>query len=357
MNKLNYKIKQIPEDFVVTEIPNREFYKGSKQTDNSKYLIYKLNKKNRNTEDCLQFISKTIKEQRKIIGFAGTKDRNAITEQFISICNIRNIKSRLEKISSNFEGFTLEFIGYSDKPIFLGDLKENKFDIVIRNLDKKDLKIISPKFIVNYFDEQRFSKNNKEIGKLIITKKFEKAVKLLQESNSINDKTIELYKEDYIKMLRHIPKKTLSFFVNSYQSFLFNELCKEIIKERKYKVIISEYSQGKLFFIDDEPIKTDIQIKLPLIGFGTADDTKYDELINKLLEKENITKRDFIIKQIPELSSFGVERDFLVIVNNFVASNIETDELNPDKYKISVSFSLFKGSYATMILKKIFSTV
>jgi len=160
---MNYTIKQKPEDFIVKEVPNKIFNKT-----NGKYLIYSLKKINRNTEDCIQHLSRTLKVPRKFLGFAGTKDHNAITEQYISVFNVQNLKSKIKNIKG-LENFSLEFIGYLDNPLSLGDLATNKFEITIRALDKR-VDIENPHSIINYFDEQRFSKNNHIIGKAIIKK-------------------------------------------------------------------------------------------------------------------------------------------------------------------------------------------
>ena len=73
------------------------------------------------------------------------------------------------------------------------------------------------------------------------------------------------------------------------------------------------------------------------------------------LKKENIDQRDFIIKQIPELSSFGTQRDFIAKVIDFSCTESEEDEFNKNKFKVKISFELSKGSYATIVVKKMFA--
>ena len=73
----------------------------------------------------------------KNFGFAGNKDKKAITEQKISIF----------KGSKNFEnvelsGIGLKYLGNGKEPISLGDLEGNEFEIIIRNLDGKEIKKI-----------------------------------------------------------------------------------------------------------------------------------------------------------------------------------------------------------------------
>ena len=329
---MNYRIKELPEDFIVKEIPSKTFNKV-----NGKYLIYKLKKVSRNTEDCIQFLSKSLHIQRKHIGFAGTKDRNAITEQFISVIN-KNNKTRIENFKKA-ENFSLEFIGYLDSPLSLGDLKGNNFEIIIKNVDDKK-EVEKPYFTINYFDDQRFSKLNKEIGKAIIKKDFKQAVEFLTKQNQLNKEAIETFKEDYIRMIRTIPLKILKLFIHSYQSYLFNEICKKIIKEEKYLYKEVDYSQGKLFFLSEEPNN----YKLPLLGFG-SEIVEHQIIINEILDDEKVNLRDFIIKPIPELSSFGAERNFITKVNDF--------ESEKQGENLKINFDLPKGSYATIVVKKI----
>ena len=81
---------------------------------------------------------------------------------------------------------------------------------------------------------------------------------------------------------------------------------------------------------------------LHIIGFGT----KVTKDIKEILEKEGITTRDFIIKQIPELSLEGNERQIFADIKNLEIEKIEKGYI--------LKFMLPKGSYATEVIKQIF---
>src|SRR3989338_7259956 len=140
------KLKHIPEDFVVEEQIELRLDKEIKD-----YSIWKLVKMNWESFGVIAAIAKALNTRIKFVGFAGNKDRTAITTQYISIYKIP--KEKIEKIKIN--GVTLEFLGYSDNRINLGDLKGNNFKIILRDLDK-EIKIPSKIYLENYFDEQRF---------------------------------------------------------------------------------------------------------------------------------------------------------------------------------------------------------
>jgi len=90
-------------------------------------------------------------------------------------------------------------------------------------------------------------------------------------------------------------------------------------------------------------------IKIPVIGFGTeTSNNQLGKIINNILKKEKIFLRDFIIREMPELSSEGTERDLFIEIKDFKIREMEKD-------KAVVSFSLPKGSYATVVIKELFS--
>lgn len=304
-----YQIKQQPEDFIVNEISNVEI------KDSGKFSYFLLKKKNYTTLRALEMISYKLKIPLKKLGFAGNKDRRAITEQ---LCSVENVsESKLNSI--DLKDISISFKGKGDEPICLGDLEGNSFEIVIRNIEKRPK--LKRKFI-NYFGEQRFSKNNALIGKSIVKKDFKTSVELVLEGSGAVEAKVRNYLQEnpnnYVGALKCVPKKILSLYVHAYQSLLWNKQA-ECSKDRC----------------------------VPIIGFSTQID-------KKIIEKEGITLRDFIIKQIPQLSSEGGVRDRVVEAQNISISELEVDELNDRKQKVLIKFILPKGSYATEFVKNLF---
>jgi tRNA pseudouridine13 synthase len=327
-----YILKQIPEDFIVTEITNIE----TKETGNVSY--YWLEKKNYNTLDAVKTIAKQLNLKEKEIGFAGSKDKQAITKQLISIKRVKK-----EKVQSlELKDINLTFYGYGDNPISLGELTGNKFEIVIRNLE--NYKIEKTDFIENYFDEQRFSKHNVEIGRHLIKKEFKQAAELID--NFKVKEHLTKCQNDYVGAIKKLPIRLLRFYVNAYQSYLWNETLTKYLKDGK-KV---KYSQGEFIFSKEK-----LNLKIPLIGFASSIPEELQPIINEIMQKEKLNCLDFVIKQIPELSLEGELRDAFIDVNDLIVSEEQEDELNIGKKKVKISFSLGKGSYATMVVRKIVS--
>ncbi|MBI4154632.1 tRNA pseudouridine(13) synthase TruD [Candidatus Woesearchaeota archaeon] len=321
------KIKSVPEDFVVKEVCSLEF------KDKSKYGYFLLKKKNYTTNKAVEVISKVLNVFLKNVNYSGLKDKVSVSEQYISVYGYN--KGNLEWKNTDLE---LKFLGYGDERINLGVSKFNNFVITVRDLSKKIP--VNVKFMENYFDEQRFGKENFniEIGRMLIKRNFKDLCKKLN---------LEVKNNDFVGALRNFNKKILKLYLHAYQSYLFNLVLKEYIKLKFSK---NNVKNGFLF--------TDLDnfndLKIPLLNF----DTKFnDEVIEKiyleLLNKEKIIQKDFLIREMPELISLGVERDAFINIKELNYKYLN-DELNEGKLKCILNFTLPAGSYATILIKKIF---
>jgi tRNA pseudouridine13 synthase len=150
-------IKTIPADFVVREVTNRT------EGADGKYLIAELTKENWETHSIVHELSRRLRVSRNRIGFAGTKDKFALTTQKISLWNIAEAELKRVRITD----VSLTVLGRSNKAVALGDLHGNEFSIVIRNLegDKEAIRarvaaitaeLAALGGIPNFFGVQRF---------------------------------------------------------------------------------------------------------------------------------------------------------------------------------------------------------
>ena len=95
-------------------------------------------------------------------------------------------------------------------------------------------------------------------------------------------------------------------------------------------------------------------IKIPLVAFDTEFESKeIEQLYNKVLDKHKLSLRDYIIRQIPDITPHGSDRELISKIKNLKISDLEKDELNKDRKKITLSFELQKGSYATIVIKRL----
>ena len=290
------------EDFIVKEIIHRKYFakyvtSGPVRKEKGKYNLFLLRKKGITTHHALKIISKKFGVSK--IGFAGLKDKHAITEQYITMLNGNDFKER------NIE---LIKVGTTDKMLSKGDLIGNEFTITLHDCKTKNLpKIveeINKKGVPNYFGPQRFGirGDNHKIGKHIVKRNFEKALKMINRQ----------YRKSY-KELSQVGKERLKFFVNAYQSWLFNKMLAGYVKKQKY-----------------------FRGFLPLVGYYTKD--------AKIIKQISITRENFRINEL-KFSVKGGKR------KAFIKTSIAYTIIIGNSAKLR--FILPAGSYASVVLKEV----
>jgi tRNA pseudouridine13 synthase len=199
-------------DFIVEEIPLYEF------TGDGEHLVLQVRKKDLTTWEMLDVISNHIGIRRRDMGYAGLKDKHAMTIQYISVMAIHEEKLKTfqhEKIK------ILSMVRHNNK-IRIGHLKGNRFKIRLKKVlgvqkDKLNsvLQWITKNGVPNYFGNQRFGTegNNWEEGKKII--------------------------EGKIKIRN---KKTKEFLIGAYQSYLFNQW---LSKRMELNLLLEKFSESE----------------------------------------------------------------------------------------------------------------
>ena len=332
---MNYIIKEKFDDFQVNEVLDKSILSNH----STSILLYILKKQNYTTERAVFHIARALNISRKQIAYAGAKDKHAITTQHITIKGVS--KERMDSLK--LKDLELEFVGFAQEQLSLGRLLGNEFVILVKGVEKRNDSYEDNFYVPNYFDNQRFSNNNFEIGLAILKGDYKLAVEILIKTDRDHKDAIEKHLEtrlnDYVGALKVLPKKTLLFFVHSVQSRLFNELLsKKIIELRDY--FEDEYSQGKLVF-PKKLITKDELVELPLVGWDSQE-------YNDILSKYEINSRSFLIRSIPELTLEETKRSALSKVSNFSISYEKNDTAK-------VIFTLGKGSYATVVIRQIFA--
>jgi tRNA pseudouridine13 synthase len=386
------KLKQVPEDFKVEEISGFEL-----SPESGEYKLYLLEKRGLESFYILDYLSRKNGIPRGDIGIAGLKDRHAVTRQYLTIPSRYDIKTAGE------ENFRVSFLGYVRKKISSGDLLGNRFEIVVRDLRKGELSGVYQKAeslpssgVPNYFDSQRFGSAvwGEFIAKALLLGDYEKAVRIyLTQYSKSEDKKIKDEKRmiraswcdfrglelrnkgfarivreyletgSWLKAYRRIPSNLREMFVSAYQSFLWNECVKEVLSRSvdRRSLYPIDYNAGSLLFY--RKLSKEEEGKIPAT-FKTVSHrmqpTEYEkDIILDVLSKEGLSTPDFDIMKKTGNFFKTHERKIIVKPADFKISQPERDELNSGsgkkRLKISVSFTLPKGSYATVITKKLFN--
>jgi len=402
------KLRFQPEDFIVQEISN---YPAKSET--GRYLIASVTSKNWETNQLVNELSDILHISRKRIGFAGTKDKRAKTTQLMSFYNVpveNLLKIKVDNVTFENIYRSEKSIKLGDLFGNKFDIVIRKID---NDVDIEHVKKIAD-FIndyggfPNFFGIQRFGvirPITHIVGKYIVKDDFEKAVmtyianpmenedeetynlrKNLQKTydfatalksypNKLSFEKAVLNKlvvnpDDFAGALQELPRNLLTMFVYAYQSYLFNRILSQRIKK---KIPLNEAVVGDIVLpirkgvVEETPIKVtksnikkvNLQIskgKAVVSGVLFGSDSIFSdgvmgEIEHKIIDSEKIDLRDFIIPDIPYISSTGSRRALLADVKD-LGFNLIDDDLNKDKKALKMKFELKKGSYATSLLRE-----
>lgn len=160
-------IRQRPEDFYVEEIP---LYEPSGEGEHVYAAIQKVGL---TTFEAIDRIGRELNVSPRDIGFAGMKDRDAVTRQTVSVPGVT--EEQLMKLQSP-ELSVLWATRHRNK-LKIGHLKGNRFVIRIREVEpaavvrlQAPLKLLRQRGLPNFFGEQRFGvrHDNDQLGAALI---------------------------------------------------------------------------------------------------------------------------------------------------------------------------------------------
>ena len=314
---IRFKFYQTKDDFVVDEIPNIEF-KGK-----GNYLIIHVQKIEMTTWDMIAVFSEYLGTPAQKIGYAGLKDKHATTTQYISV------ESSYEKMMKQFRHRQIKVLDITrhSKSIRMGDLAGNRFSINLFELDNIDAgrlekcaRKISKNGLPNYFGYQRFGRDSDS---------FKQAKDMLSG---------EIFIED---------TKVKNLLISIYQSEFFNNWLRE-------RVEISRKENNGRFLILDGDIYLSKNEKLVTPKIKSFKDFEARKIVptGLLCGRDVFRSRDDALKIEQKyddefLQAKGYRREALIYPENIKCKYIKKQTM------LNISFSLPKGSYATVFLESI----
>ncbi len=403
------KLRVRIDDFHVTELC---LYPTKKDLGN--FTIAEVTSRNWETHTLVQELAGCLHLSQRRISFAGTKDKRAWTTQLMSFDHVPP-----EALSSlTIKDVSIQNIYRADVPIRIGDLFGNHFDITIRhipeNIVPEDvISLISPfqhwGGFPNFYGIQRFGvirPITHLVGKYIIQGDFEKAAMtyignpLSGENEMINAQRAELEKtrdykkafhsypdslnfekamlnkliqdpSDFIAAFNELPKNLLLLFVNAYESWLFNKILSErirnnipvhqaiigdIIYPMRKEVIMNEpipVTASNIEKVNRQIMKRKAVVTGLLVGYDSMyADCEMGRIEHTIIDAQKIDPHDFIIQGIPFLSTAGSRRPLLALLPS-LEWTLHTDEYSSENQAVSLHFDLQKGCYATSLLREI----
>ncbi|MBU0721718.1 tRNA pseudouridine(13) synthase TruD [bacterium] len=342
-SSIDFHFKQSPRDFVVEEIPLYEL------SGEGEHLVLFVRKKNLSTLELIGILAKYLGIQNKEIGYAGLKDKHAMTKQYISL------HKKHEEALEKFEHENIKIVSknYHNNKIRIGHLKGNRFYIKVKKVNPTSaqkideaLKNISDLGMPNFFGYQRFGNDgdNHVLGEQVA--KGQKK----ERNPKIKKLLISAYQSHLFNLWlsRRLEINTLieSFEISELESLLNmpnNELEKLKKQKHPFKLIsgdiMEHYPHGRLF--DFEGTEHDFE------RFNERGITVTGLLCGKKVRTSSdiagTIEKDFD----DQINADGARRYAWVY-----PTEVE-GRFKPVEAQYEMNFTLPKGSYATVLVEEI----
>lgn len=320
-------MKLSPEDFKVDEIL------GFELTGEGEHLFMLVEKSNLTTEDIVKAIAQQTKYSPKAISYAGLKDRQALTTQWLSLhCPGEDI-ANVNELSGS--GWRILDSTRHLKKLKIGALEGNSFQLILRDIqgiDEVEKRLLQVKQygVPNYFGLQRFGFGGQNLLK---------AQRVLFENYKIKDHFLR------------------GMYYSSARSFLFNRILSQRVETQSWnKALSGDVMQlagtNSVFNLEavDDLIKQrieafDISPAAPLWGRGD-ERCSGDALANQAIALDGYKKWCVALEQHRLDKAY---RSQILRAKNL---RWEWQENN-----VCLEFSLPAGSYATSIVRELIELI
>lgn len=296
------KFKATNEDFVVREVLGFEF------TGEGEHLMLRVRKNGENTSFVANELARFCGVKSKDIGWAGLKDRHAVTEQWLSVHLPKKNVPDFSDFHKQYPSIEIVATNWHNKKLRPGDLAGNEFDI--RLTDVSDITELSARLqqveasgVPNYFGQQRFGRDG---GNVTEARRWGR------------------------ENVRTRNQNKRSLYLSAARSWIFNEIVSKRIEAQSFESAIA----GDI--LDDNGA-----ITAALAGDNALP-----------TEQDALTLEQSAVDQEPDL--------MLLIRGNRMRHDRRAILLKPESLKsqleddaVTLSFFLDSGSFATSILREL----
>lgn len=321
-------IRTVPEDFHVEERP---LYLPCGEGE---HVYVMITKRGLSTPDLVRRLSSTLGIKAQAIGVAGLKDARAFTTQMVSLQGVT--PEQISRLRIDDTILNLQILGRHRHRLRTGHHSGNRFRVVIRDVADHSaetvpavLQQLSTRGVPNYFGPQRQGKtgDNYRVGAAL------------------------LYD---IRRRGKMNRATRIWYLNAYQSFLFNRILARRI-DHLDKVFVGDWAMklenGACFQVLDadreQPRVDRFEISPTGILFGSRVSWASGEpgrIEEAVIAEAGAIKENLVAAA--KACGFRGERRALRIP-------LAEPEWSLDGKALTLSFSLPPGAYATSVLREL----
>ncbi len=383
-------LKQTPDDFRVEELTD------ARPEAAGTFAFYRLEKTGWTTPDALAAVRRRWNIDHRRLSYGGLKDRHARTTQYFTILHGPARKLVHERIA-------VDYLGQLHEPFSSHNIRANRFDIALRKLDDAAvanaeiaLAEVAASGVPNYFDDQRFGSvrpGEPFIARAMVGGDFETALKLAlaapyefdrapqkKEKALLRDHWAQWaflmgklprgharslvsylvhHSNDFRGAVTRLRPELRGLYLSAYQSHLWNRILARWLElniptEDLIPVALRLGDVPMPKRLSPELLARVAQTSLPLPSARTrfADDDPIKPIVDAVLAEEGLTLADMQIKGVREMFFSKGDRPAHVMPGNLRWSATD-DDTRPGRKKLTLAFELPRGSYATLIVKRI----
>ncbi len=379
------RLKVRPEDFRVREL--LEFERDPK----GEHYVHLMRKEKLDTVQALTEVARICNVSRRDIAFAGLKDRQGVTEQWISVRG-RRLEVRRSDLQVTYEGRTA-------RPITSKQSTGNAFEVVLRELTENDVErlktrsgLVQTSGFPNYYDDQRFGNIRHGQGFIlrdVLKGDYETALKQLLAVPSpkaitgdvklkriLNAKWGEwdvcasiargpAYRRvfsilqrsgDFKEALAALPPRTTLIHMYSYQSYLWNRAL-----SRWLRLELTPGNQTEVWTLlgrlrawsklpADKMARMQAMAAPLFAGDIAGGEPSFRASLDAVLRREDITVADCERAALPGFEMKTELRTVLLVPGGLRLDGPRRDKRG-DGLAMKMSFTLPRGAYATMLIK------
>jgi tRNA pseudouridine13 synthase len=322
------RLRASPEDFRVDEVP------AYLPSGSGPHLYVRIEKRGRTTRDALRVLARALGVPERDAGYAGLKDKDAVTTQWLSFPSARDPDPRLLEA----DGLRVLSLSRHANKLRAGHVRANRFRIAVRGGDaaaaRASAAALLARGLPNFFGPQRFGTEgrNAEVGRALLR----------------GDPAPEARRAARDRFLRRLS-------LSAYQSLLFNRWLSERMADGLFATavegdVMKKLETGGLFTCEDAAVDAvrvaafEISPAGPMFGHklrpAAGEALRREE---RILAAEGITLADF--------ARGGGEAE-----GTRRAARLRVDvAVEPleggDGY--AAAFELPKGSYATVVMREL----
>lgn len=385
------RLKTIPEDFRVRELMQWPEVPGGD------YVVHLVHKEKLSTPEALSLLVREARVDRGTIAYAGLKDRQAVTDQYVTI-ERRAVELKLPNLR-------VQPVGATNRPITSRQSGGNAFTIVVRDMTppraaslRRGMPSLLKTGFPNYFDDQRFGCLRHGQGfpmRSVLQGDFERALQqFIAEPSPVAisgdvklKKTLQLrwgdwetcariargpmYEpifghllaspDDFRGALEHVPLRQRVIHAFAFQSLLWNRAVSRLLRggvnsaqRLRLATIAGDLLAWKYLAPDrEDKLKA---MRTPLYGpDGDGGSEPFRRAMQEEMQAAGIERDDFMRNEVPGMIWKEEPRDVLIKPTDVADVRLEPDDMNPGKVKATLEFALPRGAYATMMIKRLFA--